>query len=248
MKPKTINNLIHLIQALSLLVIVTSVCASHQPGKDMIPCASLPGIPGITPSDDHAAISVAGNDGFVNWTGTGTSSDPYLVTANGVFNTTTIYLEDINAHVIIRDCRITGNTTGTVSAITLVNCSNVVLQNVTIANFKTGLSLNRSHHVYMNGATITRCAVGVHAYGSYEITIDQVTASDNSQRGVWIDESSHDITIQRCTLRSNIQGIAVIESSKNVVYNNTITYNTYGLFLEFGHDNILANKDRKSVV
>jgi len=175
----------------------------------------------------------------VNWTGNGSKYNPYIVSMGGVFNSTVITLKSRADFIVIKDCRLRGNLTSTVPAIELYDCSNVLIENVSIAGFKDGIYLVRCHNVTINSAIVGDCAVGIHIKGSSAIDIEETIISRTSQRGIHVEDASCDVGIKHCKIRGNPQGIAITESLDVVVYNNSISRATHGVYLEFGHGNTI---------
>ncbi|NMC08528.1 MAG: hypothetical protein GYA24_25185, partial [Candidatus Lokiarchaeota archaeon] len=228
-----------------MLAIIASVQASlvnGQPGLQVDMGAPHLSASGATSSHQSPIVVIGNADlDLATTAGDGTSWSPFIVTVHGLFNTTAITIKNTNAHAIIQDCSITGNLTGTVPGISLTNCTNIRIENVSISGFKSGISVNRCSGLWIWNASTTRCATGISISGSSSTTITAVSVTRCSQRGAVIEGTSDSITIEKSVFISTSQAIAIIESTKNHVDGNTITGCTSGIYVEFGHENQIIN-------
>ena len=119
--------------------------------------------------------------------------------------------------------RISGNGTG--AGIEVSGEIGVTITGITIANFKNGIHLVNSQHCTVINSTVTNSSgMGI-------------------GRGIFLDDSSHNIITDNRVQANDFQGMYLEGSSDNVITNNTANSNgNYGIVLWSGsNNNIVMN-------
>ncbi len=219
----------------------------------------------------HDPIRISGNGGFDNYSGvgwgSGTASDPYII-ANWfitVFPGNGIWITDVDAHFIIRNCYVGGF--GYADAIGLSNCHNGTLEGNFCTNNNIGIYLTSSSnntlidnlcfsngnwgiHLYSsNDNTLSNniCSSnsfdGMYLYSSSNNTLDGNTCISNSGAGIWLDASNNNILVSNDFSLNDADGMTLALSSHgNGISHNLVGNNTgYGVSVESGSGNRIWN-------
>jgi parallel beta-helix repeat protein len=223
----------------------------------------------------HAPISIIGDAEFTLANGvtggSGTALDPFII-QNWEINSTAascgILIQNTTAYFIVMNCKIYGNVTGT--GIMLSNTSNGVIRSNELYGLGTGafaldnaifaLSYNDVHDtvtgIYIknsNNGTVTYNSVhenvnGIRIDSSQTCIVMANNASNNTNKGIFI-QTSIDIETRHNTVAGNINdGIRVQQSSECILANNTLDTNGYGIHLDNAtgfndiyHNNLIDN-------
>jgi parallel beta-helix repeat protein len=133
--------------------------------------------------------------------------------------------------------RINPSTYPDVGYLALVNCENVTVDNLELANNAHGLLL-----AYTTGATITQNeikdnAVGVGLVASSSNYIVDNTIIENS-RGIQLSNSSTSNSIATNNVSSNNEGLFIFSSTQNTIFGNNITNNEIGVGFKTASNNL----------
>jgi len=179
----------------------------------LVSAASLPAVSAA--ATPHDPIEISGNAGFTLGngvvSGTGSSSDPYIIEGWSISNDTTccISISNTDAYFIIRYCEL--------------NCSETSA---------CAISLNNVTNGRIEGNAISSSCASVIDYGIYLDSSTSNTISNNTltscNSGIYIDSSTSN-TISNNTLTGGNHGIYIYSSSNNTISNNTITGAEYGI-------------------
>ncbi len=155
--------------------------------------------------------------------------------------------------------------------VALINCTNIVVQDLTLTKNGQGISVKRSSGilvenlnvsgnwdgVYIDASSsknmVVNCTVsdnlfmGIYVSASWETTIINNRISENKY-GVFLSESANTNTIMNNTIEENENGLYLFGEtdkivSSNVVRANTFSNNVVGVSLLFSKDNIIYHNN-----
>jgi hypothetical protein len=135
-------------------------------------------------------------------------------------------------------CSITSSSTGI--SVTFFS-SYISISNCTIIGGEDGISVD----LYCENVSISRCIIascqiaGV-SVGGKNNTVENVSVSQSKNFGIWIGGSN--IQVSTCYLLNNSIGLFVW-GNNNVLNNNDIVHNTYGIFCLSGSDNYIHHNN-----
>jgi len=140
---------------------------------------------------------------------------------------------------------------GDAGYVALVNCSNILVQNLNIERNGQGILL-----AYTENSTITKNNLanneqGIWLYKSSNNNLSENTIAANN-RGIWLTQSSNNNTVYRNNIMlSKYDGIYLFVSSNNNIYENKIGVNSeFGIYLlgssnnTIYHNNFMSNKEQ----
>lgn len=214
----------------------------------------------------HDPIRIMGNNDFSNqaasegWNGTGTITDPYIISGLNITNpsTTLIYISFTDVHFRISNCFLMGNASNPISyyGISCQYVKNGQIINNTIC-FTSGdgiLSFSSSYNYITKNRIHHTGGTGIHIDSSNHCQIFNNEICDvydeSLSQGISVTLNSANNTIYRNTLYNNDRGISIIRAPFNkifcnIVFNNTkqgiyLLYSSYGLI----HNNfVFSNGD-----
>lgn len=183
-------------------------------------------------------IHIDGNLGWAafkaegNCTGSGTSSNPYVIKnleIDGGGSGSCILIENSDVYFRIEDCNLynTGWGWGEVAGIKLYHVDNGKLIDNRCNNCEAGIFLEGSSSNAISGNTVNNNSKGIYLrYSSNENIISGNTASNNTGRGIYLGLCVLNI-ISGNTLNYNEQGIELESSAVNTILENKVNYNEY---------------------
>ncbi|MBS3782415.1 MAG: right-handed parallel beta-helix repeat-containing protein [Candidatus Thermoplasmatota archaeon] len=154
--------------------------------------------------------------------GNGSEEAPYELvnyTIDGMGENHSVYLENIDQHFTIKDCKIFNSSE---SAIKIKAVSNFTLENSVVKNSTYGVNIESSHHITVRGCSVqntTDNGVGVNIKSSENITIKGSKIYNNTAQGIYL-ESAHNNTIINNNISNNHIGVRFSESNSNLIYHN----------------------------
>lgn len=193
----------------------------------------------------HSPITIASNADFVSqgFPGSGTAEDPYVIEGYNITTTgTCISIQGTDAYFDIRDCLLTGGSSG--RGVRLDGVDHGEIRNNTISGINDcGVYLRYSldNTVVNNTISGNNNSVFIVFSSNNNIVMDN-TISGNGRLGVFIGYSSNNNTVVNNTISGNDFGVTIASSFNNTVVNNTISGNDYGVYLCYGsNNNVVVN-------
>ncbi|MEM2984028.1 MAG: NosD domain-containing protein [Candidatus Jordarchaeaceae archaeon] len=130
--------------------------------------------------------------------------------------------------------------------IALVNSSNVLVKNSVLTNNGEGILLAYTTNSLIFNVTSIGNARGIRLISSCNNEIFGCNLSDNNWTGIVVEASSEN-TVRKCNISKNFKGISLSESNilnkaseRNIVSQNNVSGNTYGLWLHFSSENEIS--------
>jgi parallel beta-helix repeat protein len=170
-----------------------------------------------------SSIIISDNADFeaLNFTGSGTQGDPYLITNLNISNTPfCIRISDTTAWFVIRDCYLESNSTSGAS-LNLNNVTNARVESTFIGGKMTGIYLYSITDCVVRRSIIRGLVVGILLQNSERCGVrDNLVHS--CEVGIRIDRS------EKCRINANTErGISVTRfASENLISSNVIAFNT----------------------
>ncbi len=96
------------------------------------------------------------------------------------------------------------------------------------------------NNVTIRGLTLSKNFAGVYLWKTQNSRIENILASNNSNVGIWLSDSSNN-TLNNNTASNNSFGVGMYSSSNNTLSNNTASNNSYGIYLWDSSNNTLSN-------
>jgi parallel beta-helix repeat protein len=126
----------------------------------------------------------------------------------------------------------------------LVDCTNIIVENLTLADNKPGLLLvNTSYSIITNFSCYNNLD-GIYLWNSSNNKITNCDAYNNSNyKGILLCYGSSSNQITNCTAHDNIWGIYIKDSLANKIANCSCYDNSWGILLEDSLNNQVANCD-----
>jgi parallel beta-helix repeat protein len=124
----------------------------------------------------------------------------------------------------------------------LVNCTNIAVQNLELANNEQGVLLAFTTGSTIANNSITDNSNGVALYSSSANVISKNTIANN-YRGIQLSESSTMNRISENKITNNNNGIYLFESSQNTVKGNNITNCNIGIGFSMSSYNMIYNNN-----
>jgi len=213
-----------------LVMLVSAVITTIRIGDDI----EYPSkIPAKTLSTVHNPILIIGNDGFtgpnsttgVIW-GSGTPSDPYIISGWEINASTATGIEIRNADVyfVIKNCYIYGGKS-IMNGISLISCANGTVHNNTLSGNKYGIYLSSSNHNIVSENNCSNNQYGISLFSSSNNTIINNIGYTNVYYGIYLLLSHYnkvDNNIFHNTAYSS-NGILISSSARNIINNNTLS-------------------------
>lgn len=120
--------------------------------------------------------------------------------------------------------------------IILIDCSNIIVQDLTLTNNKEGILIVNSRNSEINNCNFSENINGIRIVSSSGITVTQNVFSENSE-GIEVWESTA-IHIDENNIINNIEGgFYFFDSRKNTISDNYITGGSEGIHLRFNSNN-----------
>lgn len=236
-----------LLGLLAILMLVTSVVLFAQQIPPTSSGISKGQIEGARPQDrfipsyiTHSPIAITSNADFVSqgFSGNGTAEDPYVIEGYKITTTgTCISIQDTDAYFVIRDCLLTGGSSG--KGVRLDGVDHGEIRNNNISGIDDcGVYLR-----YSTGNTVVNNTMSGNnnsvffVFSSSNNTVVNNTISGTDRLGVFIGYSSNNNTVVNNTISGNDRGVTIASSLNNTVMSNTISGNDYGVYLCYGSSN-----------
>jgi parallel beta-helix repeat protein len=124
------------------------------------------------------------------------------------------------------------------AVVVLVNCSNIIVENLDISKVGQGVVVAYSTNSKINQNSIQASDEGVLIHSSSGITIDEVMIDDDGT-GVHLVSSSEN-TITDNVIVDGGNGIQLTHSSGNTIRNNTLTKRMNGIRMDDSNENIIS--------
>ena len=147
------------------------------------------------------------------------SSDPLVVEINN----NTVNGKPLVCYKNLNDFNITD-----AGEIILSNCSNGVVDHVSLSNTKTGIDIRSSSHINITNCDITSGIVGISLQSSDDILILHNHIWNNSWLGIWLYGSDRNQLLNNFLTHNN-GGMFLSASSSNTIKNNNVTDNVVGI-------------------
>lgn len=243
-----------LLGLLAILMLVTSVVLFAQQIPPTSSGVSKGQTEGARPQDSfvpsyitHSPITITSNADFVSqgFSGNGTAEDPYVIEGYNITTTgTCISIQDTDACFVIRDCLLTGGSSGTGVRLDGVDHGEIRNNNIS------GIDDCGVYLRYSTGNTIVNNTMSGNnnsvffVFSSSNNTVVNNTISGSYRFGVFIGYSSNDNTVVNNTISGNDAGMIIVFSSDNTVVNNTISgYDCDGVRLYSSSNNTLSSNN-----
>jgi len=191
----------------------------------IVSAASLPAVSAA--ATPHDPIAISGNAGFTLGngvvSGTGSSSDPYIIEGWSISNDTVycISISDTDAYFIIRYCEL--------------NCYATSMRAIYLDNVTNGRI--EGNAITSGGASVTDYGIYLDSSGSNTISNNSISSTDY---GIYLDSSGSN-TISNNSITGCTLGISLSSSHSNTVSNNSVTGANYGISLSSSHSNTVSN-------
>ena len=196
----------------------------------------------ITSYITHSPITITSNADFVSqgFPGSGTPEVPYVIAGYNITTTgACIFIQDTDAYFVIRDCLLTGGSSGKGVRLDGVDHGEIRNNNISgIDDCGVYLRYSMGNTVVNNTMSGNNNSVFI-VFSSSNNTVVNNTISGSYRFGVFIGYSSNNNTVVNNTISGNEEGVSVTSSSNNTVLNNTISGNNYGVYLHTSSDNNL---------
>lgn len=182
-----------------------------------------------------------------SWTGTGSASDPYLLTQiviNSPDGGAGIFLGNTSSHVLIRDCYIyftedAENPYGQGAAVQLYNADNVTIDGCQFLYNHIGVMMVSSHDIEIGASVIVEdktYADGqacVYSIASSSCHITGCDLVDGQSGSVILDGSRQFVIANNTMMEGGGPALSLYgQSSGNLIWNNSIANSYYGVDLQ----------------
>ncbi|MHA1771546.1 MAG: right-handed parallel beta-helix repeat-containing protein [Candidatus Thorarchaeota archaeon] len=155
------------------------------------------------------------------WSGNGTASNPYIIEGLAI-NTilVCINVENVRAHVVIRDCLLTGHQGASTTAVRLKNASNIRMESSQIYNTRIGVLVYQSANISIRENYVMASFAGISLIDCKDSQVENNTVEGSSSLGVGLSNS------QNCTAKNNTvtglaAGLGIYDSSAcDISYNS----------------------------
>ena len=141
-----------------------------------------------------------------------------------------------NGNVEIKNCEISNNLQ---DGMTIVNSTVKVQNNVIANNSQSGIYVTGDNQVTIQNNTIRSNAYGILLTGNLisGVNLTQNTVLSNTQSGIQLDADAYNnIVVLYNVLSANNKGFYVSGQASTFITNNSISYNTIGIFYEQAQD------------
>jgi parallel beta-helix repeat protein len=200
----------------------------------------------------YESLSIYGNADLADLrtsgvcTGSGTISDPYVITdlIIGGSSGAAISIMNVDTNLTIRNCIITDSFDG----ISIIGSTNITISNNTIENVYDGLYLYDVVNITITNNTIIDSMEGIYLAAAGGSTIFGNTIID-SMEGIYLADADGNIVLDNDILRSNWCGICLAFSDDNTISGNSVTdAKDFGIYLRESDGNTISDNAMHSVV
>ncbi|QEE16302.1 Loki-CTERM sorting domain-containing protein [Promethearchaeum syntrophicum] len=235
-----------------------------SPDKDSHSILKMPVVATYTYS---APIAIDGNSELTSFiadkefSGEGTSTSPYFIENCSIFASSTngIDIRNTDAHLIIRNCRISGGSSGEHDGIYFQRSSNITITNNTMINNYWGIFLRYSpnniiSHNFVNNSysfgitcysgsdnclilenNVSHCDWGITITDSDNSVISENNLTFNGD-AVYLNNHCENCTISENSITNNTVGVNLYaDCCSNTIFGNNLRYN-YRLGIEIDND------------
>ncbi len=197
----------------------------------------LPAQPSMASLTPHSPIRISSNADFTVANGvtggSGTPADPYIIegwaiTEAEIGKDYGIWLENTDAHVVIRNCLVIPSYTG----IRLEHVANVVIENVTVNGGHQGLYVYNSTCVTVSGSDISHI-VGdvVLLHSSTNVKVENCQMGEGRYYSLYMQHVNN-ANVENCEIYNSLYGVYA-ESSTNISINNCKIHDNDGTGVYF---------------
>lgn len=182
--------------------------------------------------EPHDPIRITGNSEFTAEngvvSGSGTAEDPYLIegwlmTEAVIGADYGIWLENTDAHVVIRNCQIVPPDTG----IRLEHTSNIIIENVTINGGHQGIYAYNSSNLVIRNSEISHIAGdALLLYSGSNVRIADCQIGDGQYYSLYMGHM-YDSIVEGCELYGSLYGVYA-ESSERILIRNCNIHSNFG--------------------
>ncbi|MHA2296667.1 MAG: NosD domain-containing protein [Candidatus Hodarchaeales archaeon] len=188
----------------------------------------------VTSYTTHAPIYIDSNAIFssLGFPGSGTESNPYLITGYNITSSVNTLIEIRNTDVYfqISDCLLNGVMVDYYKGIYLYNVQNGIISNNMIQFSSWGIELRSSSNIILTGNTIHDCThFGIFVGNSNNIIMNGNTCFDIDVEGIYLSYCSSCILISNTCYNNDRRGILLTESSDCALIDNTCYSNIDGI-------------------
>mgnify|MGYP003879367279 CR=1 FL=1 len=167
-------------------------------------------------------VIIIGDQDLMEWPGSGTVQDPYVISGLTVRDTAyCILVTNTTAHFVIRDCVLRG---ASGAAILLSGVVHATVLNNRIMDSDTGISVIKSDHVSIQSNRITGCKSGISVEVSTRGTIHGNSVFDNSV-GVLLQNVTGYMITANDIFGNDWAGVSLYLSQDNTIYANHVGWN-----------------------
>ncbi|MHA1679555.1 MAG: right-handed parallel beta-helix repeat-containing protein, partial [Promethearchaeota archaeon] len=209
---------------------------------------SPPALTGRVNSSESLAPFALNNgtdlDAFPNKTGSGNSTDPYIIEnfeidAGGAGYC--IFINNSDRYLIIRNCTLTGAQGTDEAGIFLINCTNVIIENCTSTqNFHGIINHISENCTIANSSLYNNIEYGTVVSSSNNITILHNDFSGNGESGIGMTFSNRSRVEDNNAFNNGAHGLVLSFSNDNIIELNNMTINNYtGISIQDSANNLL---------
>jgi len=126
----------------------------------------------------------------------------------------------------------------------LINCTNITVKNLNIANNHYGLLLVNTSNSTVTNNKIAETTMGIWLQFSFGIIISENSLDSNSDDGIRLENSERTLIDRNSVEHTGLNGIYLGASNNNYIIENTMTENiNYGIHLEVSSNNALIGNE-----
>lgn len=194
----------------------------------------------------HTTIHIDGNSSFNSTNGVvsgiGTIGNPFII-ANWSINSTNdhgIFIENTNAHFVIRNCNIYGKRDIPYHGINLNNVTNGTIENNYVTNNSYGIVIGESSFIQINNNSCSfSYRDGISVGSSSKIVVFNNSCNSNEHYGIGCYGEGNNITRNICKFNEYF-GIKC-GGERNIIFNNTCNLNDRGIRCEGLNNEFVRN-------
>jgi parallel beta-helix repeat protein len=177
-----------------------------------------------------------------------TSSGYYYLTQNLTgLKSGANYCIGIRANNVVLDGNghsLTGPNPNSYTGVYIFGVSNVMVKNLTVSNYSSGISLLFSSYNTITNVTANNNGnSGLYLYTSStnNNVITNVTANNNGNSGLYLDNSPNNVITNVTANNNGNYGIYLSYSNSNTIKNSVLQNNSYGIVLVSSGNNLIYN-------